>query len=473
MYFAQIGGDKLNKYKKLAANTLIFSLGSFSSKILSVLLLKLYTSTMTTSDFSVANKIQTIINLLGPVVTLSISEGILRYGLKKELKKEKVYSTGVFTGLAGLAAGMIVVWIVALVAGFKSYMTLMMLFLFTSEFRWMQQQYCKAKNCIKLYTVDSILSTFSLVIFSLLFMAVFKLGITGYIISIVLSDLTSILFLMYFAGMFRDLRSQNVDTEIRKQMIRYSIPLIPTSVLWWIVSSSDLFMVSKFLGEEVNGLYTVAYRIPALISFAAVIFFRAWQMSAISEFGTKECANYYTKVFDSYVSLMFLASAGIMLFLELMTRLLTHEEFWGSFRYAPFLVVAALMQSFCNFLSGIYNAAGKNQKSLSTSALAAGVNIVLNLILIPFVGVQGAAFATMAAYFVCFAVRLTDTQNIAGYIIDWKKLGINVCLLMIMAIIILAGAPLMYLWLFAGFAAVCAVNFRSIVQTAFKLLKRG
>lgn len=462
----------MNKYKKLAANTIIFSLGSFSSKILSVLLLKLYTNTMTTSDLSVANKIQTIINLLGPVVTLSISEGILRYGLQKELKKEKVYSTGVFTGLTGLAVGMIVVWIVATVAGFKSYLTLMMMFLFTSEFRWIQQQYCKAKNYIKLYTVDSIISTLTLVLFSLLFMAVFKLGINGYILSIVLSDFSSILFLMYFAGMFRDLKTSNVDTGIRREMIRYSIPLIPTSVLWWIVSSADLFMVSRFLGEDVNGLYTVAYRIPALISFAAVIFFRAWQMSAISEFGTKECSRYYTKVFDSYVSMMFIASAGIMMLLEFLTHLLTSESFWGSFRYAPFLVVAALMQSFCNFLSGIYNASGNNHKSLTTSAVAAGVNIVLNLILIPFVKVQGAAFATMAAYFICFIIRLSDTQQIAKYTVGWRKLGLNICVLMLMAVFILANVPFMKLWLIVAFIGVCVINAPAMILTARKLLKR-
>ena len=96
----------MNKYKKLAANTLIFSLGSFSSKILSILLLRLYTEYMTKADYYVATQIQNIINLLGPVVTLSISESILRYGLNKKYNRKNVYSKGVITGLAGMAVGM-------------------------------------------------------------------------------------------------------------------------------------------------------------------------------------------------------------------------------------------------------------------------------------------------------------------------------------------------------------------------------
>lgn len=465
----------MNKYKKLAANTLIFSLGSFSSKILSILLIRLYTAYLSKSDYSIANQIQNMINLLGPIATLSISESILRYGLDNKIKKQKVYSTGVTTGLLGMAVGMIVLWIIASLTKFKPYLPLMMLFLFTSEFRWMQQQYAKVKNCLKLYTVDSILSVLSLVLFSLLFMVVFKLGITGYILAIVLSDLCSIVFLMYFARMTQEIKPSYVDAELRRQMIRYSIPLIPTSVLWWVVSSSDLFMVPVFQGDDVNGLYSCAYKIPNLISFAAVIFYRAWQISAITEYDSRERRRYYTKVFDSYVSIMFLASAGIMLFLEPVTKLLTDREFWDSFRLAPFLVVGVLMQSFCNFLSSIYNASGTNHKSFWTSIIAAGVNIVLNLILIPVpaFGAQGAAFATMTAYAVCFAVRLKDTQNIAGYSVSIKKLVVNICVLMLMAVVILADAPFMYIWLSAGFVVMLVVNMGSLYQTAVKLLGRS
>lgn len=462
----------LNKYKKLAANTLVFSIGSFSSKILSLILLKLYTAYMSKADMSIASQLQNIVNLLGPVVTLSISESILRYGLKKELRKDKVYSTGVLTGVTGIAIGMIVLWIIASLTKFQPYLPLLMILLFTSEFRWMQQQHAKAKDLLKLYTVDSILSVFTLLIFTLILMVVFRLGITGYILSIALSDLCSIFFLIYFGRLNKDFRVQSADPKLRQEMIRYSVPLIPTTILWWVVSSSDQFMVSAFLGDEINGLYSVAYKIPNLISFVAVIFFRAWQISAITEFGTKESRVYYTKVFDSYVSMMFLGSAGIMLFLEIFTKLLTSEEYWESYRMAPFLVVAILMQSFCNFFSSFYNAAGKNRRSLSTSAVAAGVNFVLNLILIPIVGVQGAAFATFAAYFACFAIRLIDTQNIARYTIQWKKLGLNICLLMFMAIVILANASFMYVWLTAGFVGVIIVNIGSVVQTARKIISR-
>jgi O-antigen/teichoic acid export membrane protein len=406
------------------------------------------------------------------VASLSLEDSDLRFGLDKSLNRKKVYSTAVTSSLISMAIGMIFLAVIASMAGFKQYTGLMMVFMFTSEFRWIQQQHLKAKDYIKLYTVDSLLSVVSLVLFTLLFMVVFKLDITGYILSIIMSDLLSILFLMYFGNIRKDFSFSEFDPAIKSKMFRYSLPLIPTAVLWWIVSSSDLFLVSKFLGDTVNGLYSCAYRIPALISFVSVIFFRAWQMSAITQYGTDEYRQYYSKVMSAYSAIMFVGSTGIMLLIQPLTMLLTGEKFWESYKMAPFLIIASLMQSFCNFLSGIYNAAGRNEKSFYTSLVAALTNIVLNIVLIPMVGVQGAAFATMTAYVVCFFIRLKDTRSLVGYKVEWDKLIINSVIILFMAVIILADAAFMKVWLFIGFLAACAVNAPLLIQTAKKLMHR-
>ena len=78
----------------------------------------------------------------------------------------------------------------------------------------------------------------------------------------------------------------------------------------------------------------------------------------------------------------------------------------------------------------------------------------------------------MAAYLCCFVTRLFDTQKIAGYKVDFNNLIINLCILVFMAVVILADAPFMTAWLVAGFIATLAVNLKSILETAFKLLRR-
>lgn len=460
----------MNKYKKLILNTLIFSMGTFSSKIFSLILLRLCTEYIPTGDYSIATKIRNLINLLEPIVTLSISESVLRFGMDKAIKREKVYTSATVVGLSGIAIGMIILWIISAFTGFKPYLAYMMVFLFTAAFRWIQQQYAKVKNYMKLYAADSVLSSLSLLIFTIIFVAVLKTGIKGYLISIILSDICSILFIMYFADMYKDIKPEYRDIELSKKMIRYSLPLIPTTALWWVVSSSDLFMIPIFESEEINGVYSAAYTIPNFISIISIIFFRAWQMSAIEEYNSEERKHFYTKVFEAYTSVMFVASAGLMIFLEILTHILTSEDYWESFYMAPFLVVAVLMQSFCTFLSSIYNATNNNKRSLSTCTVAAVSNIILNFILISIFGVQGAAFSTMFAYSICFVIRVFDTQRLSGYDVNYNVLIANTVIILFMSLIIILKAPLMYIWLVVAFIVITIINGTLIWDTIKKFI---
>ncbi len=462
----------MDKYKKLASNTLIFSIGTFSSKILSVLLLGLYTGAMSEEGFSVVSKMQNIVGLIGPIAILSIDEALLRYGMEKYINNKKLYSSSVFVALAGILISMCIFPLFSFSPTYKPYIKYMILLLFTSQFRWINQQYAKVKNYIKLFTVDGIFSTVTLALFSVIFLIGFEMNIKGYMLAIILSDLLSIIFVGYMANMHKDFSFKEVDKELISEMIKYTLPLIPTTVLWWVVSSSDLFMVTAFRDESTSGIYACSYKLPNLISIVSIIFFRAWQMSAITEYNSPERKKFYTKVFDAYMSVMFVASAGLMLLIKPLTYLIVDEKFHSSYRFSPYLIIGVLMMSFCTFLSGIYNATNKNGMSLKTSACAAILNFALNIPAIMFFGAQGAAFSTMFAYLVCCIVRIVTTQQIARYSVSWKKLGANLITLFVMALFVITGLPLMYVWLTIGFVAALLINFGPIEATIKKFLPR-
>ena len=462
----------MDKYKKLVSNAIIFTVGSFSSKILSVLLLRLYTSCMTEDQFSTTSLIQTVVNLLEPLASLSMAEAVVRYGVEKSVKKNNLYSSVFAVALLGIIASMCLFPLISLYPDFKPYISYMMIFLFTSAFRWINQQQAKVKNYSKLFAIDGILSVLTLTLFMLIFLVGFKLTIRGYLLSLILSDLCSILFLFYFADIYRDLSPRYVDRKLIKKMIAYSLPLIPTKLLWWVVGSSDGFMVAGWVGKSENGIYQAAYKIPNLISAVSTMFFYAWQMSAIAEYNSDERKKFYTKVFDAYIAIMFVGSAGIMFLLKPLTKLITDERFHNAYRFSPFLIIAVLFMSFSMFLSSIYNATNNNKKSLTSSMWAAGINLGLNVLMILWFDAQGAAFATMIAYFVCFMIRIVETQQMARYSVSWRRLGTDLVILLFMAIVLIADFPVMYLWLFIGLTAMIAVNYGPFELTVRKVLKR-
>ena len=94
---------KKNKYAQLMGNTLIFAIGTFASKILVFLMMRYYTAVLSTSDFGISDLITQAANVLIPIATVSITSGVIRFGLVKANDKREIFSIGVVTVLCGYA----------------------------------------------------------------------------------------------------------------------------------------------------------------------------------------------------------------------------------------------------------------------------------------------------------------------------------------------------------------------------------
>lgn len=463
----------MNKYKKLAFNTLIFTIGSFGSKVLSFLLAGFYAQKMSTKEFSNADLIVQTANLLIPIATLSITEGIIRFGLDKDFDKKQVYTSGVATTGVGLIVMLIFFPLLSKIPDLHSYMLLLFIYMITSSFRMLNQYFIRARGLVKLFSADGILTTLFMLTFNILFLSKLNMGVNGYILSIILSDALSSVFICLMSDNLKYIKFKGLEKTVVTSMVRYSIPMIPTYILWWIVGLSDRYFIHFMVSEEANGIYSMANKIPSLISIVSTIFFQAWQLSAITEYQSEGARNFYTKVFDAYQSMMVIASGGILLFLKLIVKVMFKDtNFYDGYIYIPFLVVAVLFCCLCQFLSSIYSAVKHTKNSLWTSCIAAVVNIALNFILIPKLGVQGACIATLLAYGSCFVVRVIDTQRYIKYRFYVTKSVVNVVLLLTMCRTILMDYSHQTIWLLAGFILIVWYNFNSILETVKQLTNK-
>jgi len=206
-----------------------------------------------------------------------------------------------------------------------------------------------AKEYVKLYAFDGVISTITIIIFNVLFLVIFKLGITGYVLAIVMSDMLSTLFLFWSAKLYRYVRIKNINKEVAISMIKYSIPLIPATIFWWITNVSNRFIVAYVLGSEANGIYAVSYKIPTIIVLISNVFMDAWQMSAVTEEDKLSREKFFSKVFKIYQSVLFLSASGIILFSKVVTKVLVSDAFYLSWKYIPFLVMATTFSCLVTF----------------------------------------------------------------------------------------------------------------------------
>ncbi|MCH5195364.1 MAG: polysaccharide biosynthesis C-terminal domain-containing protein [Oscillospiraceae bacterium] len=467
--------DSQNRYRTLAGNIVILGIGQFSSKLLVYVMLKFYTSMLGTSGYGDMTNLINAGSLLISVFSLSIAEGVLRFALEKNNDGRMVFSIGINIAVCGCVVFAAFVPLVGLIPMLAGYEWMLFIYVLAGAIKEVCGIFVRARVSVKLFAVDGIITTVSMIIFNLLLLGVFNFGINGYLWSVILSNLTSIVFLNIVAKLYKQYRPLKNDKSLCVSMMSYSIPLMPTTIMWWIINMSDGFMVTYFLGSDSNGIYGFAYKFPNLAAVVVGIFAQAWHMSAITERNSRTVSNFYSNIFSMMQTVVFIACAGIMLILRpFIMPFFGTEAFAPAYFYVPVLLGAVIFQCFNNFLSSIYEASRKTTHALISSAIGAAANIGLNFLMIPVMGILGAALATLASYLIVFIYRVIDTKKLLYMTIYWVKVVVN--------IILLAGMSLSIMLLEYGlwqnvinaviFIVIAAINFKTCVQAVKLILNK-
>lgn len=468
----------MNKYKKLMGNTLIFGVGQLMSKLLGFLLTALYLRYIPSEEFNTAKLIYSTVNMLYPMLTFSMADAVIRFGMAKEYDKRKIYTCACLFVLGGLAVFALFTPLVANISIFKGYSFLLYVYCYFSCFRQVAAQFVRAQGGIKLYLVDGVMSTFVQLIANIVMVVFLHMGVTGYVLAFIIADSLSLAFLTVVARLGQCLHMKFFDGKIAREMLKFAAPLIPTYMLWWITSSSDQWFMTYMIGKDESGVYSSGYTLPTLLMLVTTIFYQAWQMSSIEERNSRTLGKFYENVFGAYTSLMFIAGAGLIMLVKPLTFILTGkgengQDYFEAYRVVPILAAAMLFQCFCQFLSSVYTTKKQSVNSCATAFVAAVVNIILNFVLIPEHGMFGAAIATAASYFACFAVRLFDARRYIFFRVDYLRLIVNTVIIVVMCIVVAKEPSLWVLGVILCFAVSLWYNMDAVLKTLRKILSRG
>ena len=296
---------------------------------------------------------------------------------------------------------------------------------------------------------------------------------TGYVLSVIIGNLLTTVFLVVTARLWRAFRVRKISRRCLRELLFYSLPMIPTTVCWLITDLSDRYMVTYWCGEAVNGVYAAAYKIPTIINLLSGIFMQAWQFSAVAASSSEEeCVDFYSRVWRGFLSVIFIGAGFLVLSSGVMTVILLNAAYRDAWRYMPTLIVSVAIEALVSFLATVYMVRKKTLHSFLTAMLGAIGNVILNLILIPRIGALGAAIATLASYAVVFAVRLPDATRIIRFRIEARRLFANLVLLLAAAFLMTFGGSLRALWALLPVLALIILNAPALLQTLKHILCR-
>lgn len=414
-----------NKYKTLFSDTLVFALGSFGSKIITFLLVPLYTNVLSTEQYGIADLVATCANFIVPIISLVIQDAVLRFGLSRKNDQGSVLKCAAIVFFLGSVVAFLLTPVAGLYGAVSEWKYYLLTISITNMASNIMYSYAKACEKNKLYAISSIVQTAILATVNILLLVVFPCGIRGYLLANIIAHIAAVIVMLVATKGIRDILSAPFDGQLMKQMVLYSLPLIANNLSWWVLNSSDRVMIEYYCSSSDLGLYTAASKIPALLSVITAIFSQAWTISAIKEYDSDKDKQFYSNVFQIFSLAMFLGASLIILVAKPFMHIYVGDEFFDAWVMVPLLISGAIYYAFSAFFGAIYGALKKNIRVALTTALAAIINIAINFFLLSKIGVIAAALSTMIGYLVIGVYRMLDIQKYFRFKINYIRYFVN------------------------------------------------
>lgn len=423
-----------SKNKYLFKNTLIFALGNFGTKFISFLLVPIYTNILATNEYGIIDLMQTLAMVLVPILTCNICEAVMRFSLDKGVDHKKILNVGIFSLLVATIVGLSVFVLSFGKSLISEYVVYLYLYILTLAYSQMFMCYLRGRELLLQYAIGNIFQSLCIACFNILLLVILKRGIRGYFEAYILAYVFTTIYALIAGKIYKELGKISVDKSLGKEMFRYSIVLVPNSFMWWIINSSDRIMLTMMVGASVNGLFSIAYKIPTLLSTVTSVFNQAWSYSAIREQGAKDEEEYNNAVYQRLVSVVMICASLLMFILKPFMQVYVGDEYFEAWRYMPVLIMGFVFSTLGTFFSTSYTVHKDSMGFLKSGMAGAFVNVLLNVMLIPVWGAMGAAIATLISYFTVFSYRAKDIRKYVKYNVMKRKYLIGYSILFLQMI---------------------------------------
>lgn len=208
-----------------------------------------------------------------------------------------------------------------------------------------------------------------------------------------------------------------------KNYLIFSIPLVPPILCYWTYNLSDRYVVGYFLGMASVGVYSVSYKIGSMIT----LFYSSLSITLLptlsklyEENKMQEIKTHLKYLSKLYFMLAIPAAFGLTVLSKALLITLTTSEFISGFIIIPIIALATIIYNVGSLNSHVLLLYKRTKMFAIIAMLSALINIVLNIILVPSIGISGAAIATLITFaFYLTAHTMLSFKELA-YEIDFK-----------------------------------------------------
>ncbi|HBI72887.1 MAG TPA: flippase [Lachnospiraceae bacterium] len=465
----------------IAITNILTSLGAF-------LLLPVITKTLGAYDYGIWAQISVTVSLLSSIALMGLSMALIRFlAAEKDGHriKEGFYSISVVVALSGFITSLIVFALADFMAitifsdaGTSHYIKAGSFLILLTSLDQIVMFYFRIFRQIRTYALITLFNTFGrlALILGLLHIG---LGLMGVIAAVLFIQVA--VFLGAISCIINQIGFAIPKFTMIKEYLRYGLPLTPNSLIRWITDSSDRYIVGILLGMNAVGIYSAAYAIGSLVQLLVtpiqLILFP--ELSKMYDENRLDEVKLYLSYSLKYFLLLGIPSVvGMSVLSRAILEILTKPEFSSGSSVIPFVALAGLMGGVFQIVININFLVKRTTSNLFIHIIAAATNIILNVMLIPLIGILGSAIATFVAYLFMIIVVFYISLKYISFDICWSFIAKSIISSTFMVVIILIIYPKTVIDLFVSVIIAIIVYFIMILslgglsKTEIKITKR-
>lgn len=456
-------------------NSAIFFVGNVLSKLISFVLLPMYTTVIPTDQMGIYDVSITLTTMLLSFCYFEVWSAVLRflYDGKNERDRNIVLKSGLAIFFGSSVLFLAVCLIVCNAMGYK-YVPLIAGYGVAYGASSLLTFVARGLGKNKEFSLSGVLNTLIQLSLNILLLTVFKFDYSALYISYIVGTLFQTLYLIYCTGLKNRLRDR-INKDLTKELLKYSLPLCLNTIAYWVLTSGNRLVYNSLYGNSASGIYSIGNRFGSIIALATTCFTYAWQdLAFTSAVGhQREASKLYTAACNKYQQFLTSATVMILPLIKIVFPFLIKGDYAAADEVIPTFIIVAVISGYSAFIGNIFYAI-KDTKIISISTIvAAAVNMLICYPLIRFLGAFGTNLAIIIAFVANIGIRAVILKKHIGFSICAKNLLVSIVWIVISSAIYTCSDIEVNIISFVVSAALSVLLFNKDLMGIFHSMAQG
>jgi len=419
--------------KKLFKSTGIYFLGNTLSKVISLVLVPLYTKYLNPTDYGTYDIIITYLNIGILIIFLDIGGATLRF-IYEQTDYKKVIDNSLCIFIISSTIYTIGFWLISLIVNIDNAFIVFLYGLLSAIVQYMSY-IARGLSKSRLFALSGVIGTLFTGLFNVIFIKVLNYGYASLFLSYIIASIIKILILELNMKLFKNFKLININISLIKKIFAFALPLSINYIGEWFLSSYNKVAVTNILGLHQNGLYAITNKFSMILTFVSTSFFYAWQEMAFSIKGSNmEKGVIFGKAIRNYIKVLTPISIGLIAFIWFAFPYVVDEKYYQTINYIPLSILAITISVLNGFLGSIFGSIMLTKHVFTSTMAGAIVNVLLCHLLIRPYGVNGASFSLTLGFSISVLIRILLLKKYINLKISYLYFIIPLCSFIIYSI---------------------------------------